>query len=160
MKPAWTCHQCHATDIPHRRRDICVDCEAWNKTNNLAWCTRGRHRVEAGAMAKGKYWCRACDAARNRKYPEARRAANARRRGKRGYVPRVYDPARRRAEYEKYHERELARARRYYAANREKCRATCRAWYRANRSHARAYRRAWHERQKIKVLQSWRRQAV
>lgn len=155
--PTWTCALHHAADAPRskRKRDLCEDCYAWLEASGLAWCSKG-HRVACADMAPGKSWCRACDAARSRKYVEANQRRNERRKGARAAVPRIYDAAQRRRYYLKHRSKELTRARRYYQAHRAAVQARNKAWRLVNRDHMRAYRRTRYITEK---LQAWKRAA-
>ena len=72
------CLLCTAPRGPHtvfrRRRDICDWCADGLERAGYAWCATGKHKVAAHEMAAGKPRCKACEAARSRRYD--RRAYN------------------------------------------------------------------------------------
>lgn len=173
MAKRWHCALCHAAppDVARstRKKALCDVCYDGLIARGLAWCTIGQHRVAAADLSKRGYQCRACDAAqqrarygkerarrleRQRGYDAAR--AEARREADRRRRPAAN--ARRRARYATdpaYATQRRATARR--TANLERARQRSAAWRAANRDRAAAHARAWRARQKLRILQSWRR---
>lgn len=150
----WRCAACHQDDVPryHPRAIICELCRDSAAARGLAWCTRGRHRVCADAMSPSTTCCRACNAARNRKYPDKRV-------GKPSGQRRPISPEARRAYYVRNRDRILAAARRHREAHREQLAAAQRAYHAAHREAEIARKRAWRIRAKLRVLRGWRRAA-
>ena len=149
----WACAACHQSDTPryHPRAIICELCRDSAAARGLAWCTRGRHRVSADAMSPSTTCCRACNAARNRKYPDKRVGKPS---GRRSISPEA-----RRAYYLRNRDRILAAARRHREAHREQLAAAQRAYHAAHREAENARKRAWRIRAKLRVLRGWRRAA-
>lgn len=151
----WRCGCCHHSDVPHRRRTICDDCDAYNTARALAWCSGrgGRpHRVAASAMATGRSWCRACD---RRYWSQAPHRDRARQRAAQW---RARNPERVQAYATRPDviARERARKRAWWLANRPRVRALRRARYLANRAHEIQAAQQWRARNPARAAQLWR----
>lgn len=160
----WTCQLCHASNAPHRKRDICDDCQEWLAVRALAWCTRGKHRVAASQIPASRTWCYACERKRNAAFPQRdrsdyRRAWYAAHPGaNKRYQDRnreQYNAARR----EKYWQdpgRYRAQSRASYQRHRARKLAYARMWRARNPDLSRANARLGYQRQKLRI---WRRAA-
>jgi formate-dependent nitrite reductase cytochrome c552 subunit len=164
---AWCCMLCHEGDVPHRRRDICVDCDAYNAVRGLAWCAPGKHRVRQTDMAN-RYQCGACETERTRRRERDTRAqAKAWRERNPDRVQSYFkrpDVLARRAEQRRAHyaaHPELYRAtrRRRYHADPERFKSKQAAYRAANRSRELERTRQWKARRKLQILRGWRRAA-
>jgi hypothetical protein len=136
----WICAICHESDVPRskKKRDICEDCLPWLEARNLAWCTRGQHRVNQDEMSNVS-WCKACHRAQLRSTPSY---------AKRGEYAKQWR-ARHPERVREYNQRPEVRAaqnesrKRVYQKNIDKERAARRARYWRNRERYMAYARQW-----------------
>jgi len=163
----WRCALCHAADIPHRKRDICDDCEAWLEASGNAWCTRGKHRVLASEIVRSAgSTCKACKAtyARTTYAPEVMAERNRRWRQANDAWLRAYrrrpdvrarQAKNRRISYWKNVEKERARKR----VKRAYYTALMRAWRVRRPEYGAIKAREYYQRRKLRLLQSWRHTA-
>ena len=168
----WTCALCHHADVPHKRRDICDDCQASLDVRGLAWCTACRKRKRMDEMARyGKDTrCKACKNAEQRARYEPGQQANRSRAWRARNKERIQ--AYKRRPDVRARERDIAR--RAYHANPEHYRSRRLACYYANRDleiqrqrerrranpeQSRAINRQSKMRRKLRILHSWK-QAV
>jgi hypothetical protein len=166
MKPDWRCCLCHTNDFERsRKRDLCEVCFDGLAPRGLAWCSKCKRRVqiEQTRSDSRRTWCIACwRVLRQRRNPEHQRAWYARNRDKAAAYNRRPDVLERRRErrYAKYwqnaeKERAASRAR-YKPGSRNEY---ARQWRAAHPDYARANSQQRRARQKLRILQSWKRAA-
>jgi uncharacterized Zn finger protein (UPF0148 family) len=161
VSSVWRCLLCAAAGQPsgprrNSRSLICTDHAETLAASGRAWCSRGAHVVTT--LAPGKYWCPACEKARNAQYADRRNTADYARawREQNRERAQAYDDARRerrnanqRDRYARNPEAGRAKSRRHYWKNPAAKRAYAQRWREANREASRSYARAQRMRAKI-----------
>ena len=163
-KQLRTCLLCEATSAGRsvtfrHKRDICDWCYDDLTARGLAWCARGKHKVDAATMMRGVS-CRACNNTRNRAYVRDRREQSKawreqNRERTAAYRQRSDVRDRRRATaYDRYWKNpdyHRAKAKESYYRRRERVITGRRMRYRQNVSAERAAGRYYYQRAKVRA---------